>query len=243
MQNILIIEDSVDLQFELKEVLQKKFSVTPALTASEALNILKGNTYSLIIMDIGLPDEDGFTLTSKIRLLEGSKTTPIFFLTGRDNVQDKVVAFSLGADDYLVKPFHPDELVARVEAKMLKLRSQPVVTDSFVSGNFRIIPTLQQAQIIADITGPLTPEPILNLTSIEFRLLTYFLNHEKKTLSRKEIMKVVWGENPPGTERTVDTHVYTLRQKLGSVAGCIKSIPKIGYRFSQEDFFQSKKTA
>lgn len=243
IQRILIIEDSVDLQFELKEILQKKFSITGALTAAAAIEALNANQYSLILIDIGLPDDDGFTLLSKIRLIENAKLTPVFFLTGRDNVQDKVNAFSMGADDYLVKPFNPRELEARIEAKMLKLLAQPIQGDSFVSGNFRVAPGLQKVEILADETGVLTPERILNLTSIEFRLLFFLLKNENRSLTRKEILKVVWGESLPGTDRTVDTHVYTLRQKLGSLARCIKSVPKTGYRFSQKDVFRAKKTA
>ncbi|MBL7671322.1 MAG: response regulator transcription factor [Bdellovibrionaceae bacterium] len=242
IQRILIIEDSVDLQFELKEILQKKFSITGVLTAAAALDALNASQYSLILIDVGLPDEDGFTLLGKIRQIDTAKLTPVFFLTGRDNVQDKVNAFSMGADDYLVKPFNPRELEARVEAKMLKLLAQPIQGDSFVCGNFRVAPGLQKVEVLADETGHLTPERNMNLTSIEFRLLFYFLKNEDKNLPRKEILKVVWGESLPGTDRTVDTHVYTLRQKLGSLARCVKSVPKVGYRFSQKDVSRAKKT-
>lgn len=240
---LLIVEDSAEVQLILSSTLQKKYDITAVTTGSAALAALKEKHYSLIILDIELPDEDGFKLCARMRLDESTKMTPIFFLSGRTQISDKVTAFRLGADDYMVKPFDPVELLARVEAKMAKVREQEDLNQNYTKGIFRVLPSLQKVQVLGDPQSHSGVAQDLSLTSIEFRLFTHFLRHEEHVLSREQILNFVWGQENHVTDRTVDTHVYTLRQKLGNLAKCIKSVPKTGYKFTQSEAHLLRKTS
>jgi DNA-binding response OmpR family regulator len=243
-QRILVIEDTIELQEEIQEVLSRKFPVDAVGTGADALEALAKKEYSLILMDVGLPDDNGFELCAKIRRIESCKSIPIFFLTGRDDVFDKITAFSLGADDYIVKPFNFLELEARVEAKMQKIKNQNTHEEYYTKGYFQVFPNLQKVLILPAEGQPMDEsQQQLNLTSIEFRLLTFFLRHDGQNISREEILNEIWGQDKPSTDRTVDTHIYTLRQKLGPLAACIKSVPRVGYRFSQESLTSKNKSA
>lgn len=120
-QRLLIIEDAEEIRDAIKEVLDKKYEVTAVGTGAEALKEVSKKLFSMILMDVGLPDYTGFELWEKIQRVYKSKKTAIFFLTGRDDDFNKITAFSLGADDYLVKPFNLLEMEARVDARMQKL--------------------------------------------------------------------------------------------------------------------------
>ncbi|MBL7670779.1 MAG: response regulator transcription factor [Bdellovibrionaceae bacterium] len=120
-QRLLIIEDAEEIRDAIKEVLDKKYEVTAVGTGAEALKEVSKKFFTMILMDVGLPDYTGFELWEKIQRVYKSKKTAIFFLTGRDDDFNKITAFSLGADDYLVKPFNLLEMEARVDARMQKL--------------------------------------------------------------------------------------------------------------------------
>ncbi|MBK7963227.1 MAG: response regulator transcription factor [Bdellovibrionales bacterium] len=120
-QRLLIIEDAEEIRDAIKEVLDKKYEVTAVGTGAEALKEVSKKFFTMILMDVGLPDYTGFELWEKIQRVSKSKKTAIFFLTGRDDDFNKITAFSLGADDYLVKPFNLLEMEARVDARMQKL--------------------------------------------------------------------------------------------------------------------------
>ncbi len=232
---ILLVEDSAETQLFVRLALQNFSHVTCVESATTAIAALKSQTYSLIILDIELQEGDGFNLCARLRLDHATKYTPIFFLTGRSDPSDKVTAFKLGADDYLVKPFEPLEFKARIEAKLLKIQDQIQKNEVYSKGAFTIFPAMQKASITFS-----SAEQSLDLTPIEFKLLYYFLQHEEHVLSREQILNVLWGNGRNVSDRTVDTHVYTLRQKLGSFSLCIQSVPRIGYKFSQIEMAQSK---
>ncbi len=120
-QKILIIEDTEEIREAIQEILEKKYKVDAVATGAAALAAVAKNAYALILMDVGLPDDSGFELWAKIQRVYKTHKTAIFFLTGRDEVFDKITAFSLGADDYLVKPFNLLEMEARVDARMQKI--------------------------------------------------------------------------------------------------------------------------
>lgn len=124
LQKILIIEDTEEIREAIQEVLNKKYEVDAVATGADALKAVSQKVYSLILMDVGLPDDSGFELWAKIQRIYKARSTSIFFLTGRDDVFDKITAFSLGADDYLVKPFDLLEMEARVDAKMQKIQEK-----------------------------------------------------------------------------------------------------------------------
>ncbi len=224
---ILLVEDALDVQLIVRAAIGEKFQLTCVATAEEAVRALRTNLYSLIILDIGLPDEDGFKLCANIRFEEAYKRTPIVFLTGNSQTQNKVLAFSLGAEDYVVKPIDPAEFQARIEAKMRRIEEASVERHTFSKGPFRV--THAEQKIYVEVDGR---EKDLGLSSIEYKLLYYFINHDNHVLSRETILDQVWGSQNHVTDRVVDTCVYSLRKKLGLMGHLIQSVPRVGYKLS-----------
>jgi DNA-binding response OmpR family regulator len=176
--------------------------------------------WDLLLVDIGLDDGNGFELVTDKGAAE---PTPFIFVTGRTDVDDKVKAFEIGAQDYVTKPFDSRELKARVNARIKTVCHR---TEHFQNKTFRIEIPLQRAYLMEGDT-----ETALNLTPIEFKLLYYFCAHENRVVKREEILEVVWGKNVNVLQRTIDKHISSLRQKLGSVARQIETIPQVGYRY------------
>ncbi len=224
---ILLVEDAEDTQLIVRALLSPKYQLTICSTAAEASEILQKKVFSLVILDISLPDGNGYTFCTQLRADARHKNVPIIFLTGKSQTQDKVMAFALGADDYIVKPIDPPEFQARVEAKIRRLRESIEEKNVFQKDSFRVLLPQQKIFLI-------TPqgEKDLELSSIEFKLLYFFLRHEDHILSRAQILQEVWGENLHVTDRVVDTCVYAVRKKLGEQSSVIQSIPRIGYRYS-----------
>ncbi len=225
-QKILLVEDAVDIQKTVQAILSSNFQLKIVSTAEDALRALQETAYSLILLDVGLPDEDGFKFCAKLKVEEKYKKTPVVFLTGKQDVSDKVMGFSLGAEDYIVKPFEPLEFKARIEAKMRLINEHRSHELYFCDGAFKVNLDFQKIYRIKN-----TVESDLGLTTIEFKIFYYFLTHEEHVLSRDQILNHVWGENTHVSDRTVDTHVYTLRQKLGDYASGVQSVPRVGYKF------------
>lgn len=230
---ILLIEDNPADKLVVVRTLGKDYSLTCVTSSEEAFPILNKESFELILLDIKLPDEDGFRICSRLKSQENTRDIPVFFLTGQFDPQDKVMGFSLGADDYIVKPFETSEFRARIAAKLKKQRASAAFT--FSSGIFQFDANKQKAFI----SNGGTPKD-LKLTAIEFRLLFHFLRHEDHVLSRQQLLQVLWGHDTHVTDRTVDSHIYTLRKKLGSYKNCIHSVHGIGYKFETS---RNKKTA
>ncbi len=226
---ILLVEDSPEIQLIVQSVLKRKFNVKTVSTSAQAIQELKSQNYSLIILDVSLPDGDGFKLCSYIKHQERHRQTSVIFLSGKDQVGDKVMGLTLGADDYIVKPFEPMEFQARVEARIRNLEEAQRTQEFLCVGAFKIVPSQQRVFSIVD-----EKEIAIELTTTEYKLLYFLLRHEDHVLSREQILNEVWSNSVSVTDRTVDTHIYTIRQKLNpSLADCIQAIPKVGYRFSQ----------
>src|SRR5438552_3936952 len=135
---ILLVEDSVECQILVKGTLGKRFHVTCASRASEALKLLERESFDLIILVVILPDGDGFQLCAQFSNREQSHFVPIIFLTSKKDLKDKILGFSLGADDYVVKPFDPDELRARINAKLKRLEQRRIEERSIKRGDLLI---------------------------------------------------------------------------------------------------------
>jgi two-component system phosphate regulon response regulator PhoB len=231
---ILVIEDALDVQLQVKAAIGKTYSLTFAGSAHEAKAELARDHFALIVLDIGLPDEDGFSLCASIRSEQTYRDTPIVFLTGKSDSRDKVHAFSLGADDYVVKPFDIPEFRARIESKMRRLISGREEKNTFTKGPFHV--ALDEQRIYIEANGATED---LGLTPIEFKLLYYFLMHEEHVLTRDQILNHVWGDNTHVTDRTVDTHIYALRKKLGPLSRALKAVPRVGYKLALSKTRQS----
>ena len=227
MRRILLVEDCEEAALLVKATLGKSYQVVIAPTASEVLQLVERTVFDLILMDVVLPDGDGFKLCAQLQNSEKSRDIPIIFLTGKADVEDKVMGFSLGADDYVAKPFNPVELRARVEAKLTKLSQRKQVEESIRKGDLHINVSFQKAYLSEGDS-----EKDLGLTPIEFKLLYYFARNEEHVLSREQLLTALWGHAVEVVDRTIDKHISTLRQKLGSRAHYIETVPRSGYRFT-----------
>ncbi len=225
MKKILVVEDCVEIQVLLRGVLGKQYDMVFAGSIDAAIKAVNLHAFDLIIVDIGLPDGDGFHLCSQFKEDDSTADVPLIFLTMKASLSDKITGFSLGADDYIVKPFEPLELRARIESKFKSSKNK--VREIVTKGSLKINIPYQKAFVIED-----GQESDLNLSPNEFRLFYYFVSHEGHVLTRAQLLEKVWGTEINVTERTVDSHVYTLRKKLKSHASFLESVFGEGYRFS-----------
>lgn len=218
---VLIVDDEADMRRLIRMYLEKEgYSCVEAEDGQVALDLLKSHTFDLIILDVMMPNIDGLTLCMKVR---EHSSVPIIFLTARGDEWDRVYGLKLGADDYIVKPFSPNELIARVDAVLR--RANPVVRDEEE--------TLSFGPILLNIKGRQVylEGELINLTLKEYELLLFFCRHNGQALSREQLLENVWGFDYIGGVRTVDTHIKTLRLKLKSHGNLIQTVWGIGYKF------------
>ncbi len=218
--HVLLVEDEPSIADNIKYALNAaSFEVLWAASGMEALNIFKEQTIDLVILDIGLPDMDGFEVCRQIR--EQSQV-PLLFLTARSDEIDRVVGLEMGADDYICKPFSPRELVARVKTN---LRRSYVSATTEPSQNNKLV--LNDENRTVHFCGKL-----LDITRYEFGILQVMEKHPLRVYSREELLEKVWNEPDNSMDRVVDTHIKTLRAKLKAVNGqteLIKTHRGIGY--------------
>jgi DNA-binding response OmpR family regulator len=234
---ILVVEDSPEFQLLLRKSLAAagyEYEIDCVGRADEAIEAIAKTLYDLIILDVSLPDGDGFRLCARFQSEDRTREIPVFFLTGRADVYDKVMAFSLGADDYIVKPFDPVELRARVDAKLskrLKRASQGAdwSAETINRGPLKLSIPLQRAYLAEG-----EAERDLKLTPAEFKILHYLIRNEGKPFSRNQILSAVWGDHIEVRDQNIYTHICALRRKLSSFSELIQSVPGLGYRFASE---------
>lgn len=222
---ILLIEDNSLWHDIVQSALGTCFSLDIAKNVQDTDFYLQNGTYDLFVVELRLPDSDGFDMFKKIRTIERFRETPVVFLTGSDSVEDKVRSFEMGADDYIVKPFQPSEFKARLAAR-LKRKHMPA-KDVFHLGPFEAFPGTQKICM-----G--TEKKPLNLTAKQFKVLFFLLRNEGRTFSRADILREVWGTQIHISDRTIDSHIYSIRQQLGDLAHCLRSVHGKGYCFSFE---------
>jgi len=221
-EKVLLVEDLIEMQAAIKTAMSNFCDLTMANNLAEAKTELLKTHFALLLLDVNLPDGSGFEFCAQLRQSDRFRELPIILITGEASIDDKVRGFTLGADDYIVKPFLAKELIARVQAKLSR---RSISAAAFSKGDIRIDMATQQAFL---------SEQRLDLTPIEFKLLVQFLRNEEKIFSRTELRDSVWG----GTHisnHTVDTHISSLRKKIGSWGPCLKSIVKKGYIFSMSE--------
>lgn len=222
MYKILIVEDSVDIQELLTFVLSPIAQLSKVSSVRAALEAFQKENYDLILMDVMLEDGDGFSLTAEIRTIPNGKLIPIIFLTSKADISDKAIGFQLGAEDYIVKPFHPREVRLRIENRLQKIRSTKT-SDTLERGNFRLDIPLQKVYLIEENTE-------VSITPLQFKILFYLMSHDNEVISREQLISVIWGKDVH-IGRSIDTHVNSLRRKLGSYAKCIQAVYGAGYVF------------
>jgi two-component system, OmpR family, alkaline phosphatase synthesis response regulator PhoP len=224
-EHILLVEDEEDLRMTLCDRLQNEgYIVDVAVDGNEGLHKATSHLFELIVLDIMLPKRSGLDVCRDIR--KAGLTTPILLLTARDQITDKVVGLRIGADDYMTKPFHALELMARIAALLRRAQSRPA--DSII----------QHGSLRMDVRAT---EVTLNrkeveLSAREFQLLRHFMEHPGETLSRDELLREVWGYEEGTFTRTVDVHIASLRRKLEKdpvSPEIIVTIKGLGYRFDR----------
>lgn len=223
---VLIIDDEEKIRKIIKMYFRKEgYEVVEASNGGEALDKIACESFDLVILDIMMPGADGFTICRKIR---EKLSLPIIMLTARDEESDKVLGLELGADDYVVKPFSPRELLAR--AKAVLRRTGNVDKDQ---GTDKII-KYQDVEINLTTREVIVMGQLLRLTVKEFNLLWLMAGNPGRAFTRDELLERVWGYDYYGDTRTVDTHINRIREKLSLIPRCpsiIKTVWGVGYKF------------
>ena len=226
-QKILVVEDDKHISKLVKYNLEKAgFDCTVAVTGEDALEVLDRESIDLIILDIMLPKMDGFETCRHIKQDKKLAGVPIIMLTAKGEEVDKVVGFELGADDYVVKPFSPRELILRVKA-ILK-RGKPQEEGKDVLSVDKITIDIPRHKVTVD-------KKEIKLTQLEFKLLVTLVKRRGRVQSRDGLLEDVWDIASDVTTRTIDTHVKRLREKMGKTGKLIETVRGIGYRFNEGD--------
>lgn len=221
---IYIIEDDADIrEMESYALKNSGYSVKAFPDSTDFYESCRMEKPSLILLDIMLPKEDGLSVLKKIRSSEQTKKIPVIMVTAKATEIDKVKGLDLGADDYITKPFGVMELVSRVKAMLRRCESEehPVIIEYE-----NILLDDHKHKVLVD-----GKECVL--TFKEYELLKYFLMNTGIALTREKLIEKVWGYDFEGESRTVDMHVKTLRQKLGSAGGHIKTVRNVGYKVGE----------
>jgi DNA-binding response OmpR family regulator len=221
---ILIVEDDPDIAQLVARYLDKAGFVTErAASGREALHAIGVKPPDLMVLDLMLPQLDGLEVCRLVRANEATEGLPIIMLTARAEESERIVGLELGADDYLPKPFSPNELVARVRALLRRAARETKRTAA---------KTLAYGSIAVDTERHIVSSGghAVTLTAKEFLLLEYMLQHRGRVLSRDLLLTDVWGYRYTGGTRTVDVHVRRLREKLPALADALVTIKQFGYK-------------
>lgn len=221
-QKILVIDDELEIVRLVKAYLERAaFAAVTAREGREALAVFRHERPQLVILDLNLPGMDGLDVC---RALRRTSDVPIIMLTARDEEADRLIGLELGADDYVVKPFSPRELVARVRTVLRRAEGGSFHTEVLSASNV----TVDNGQHTATVNG----QP-LDLTAAEFNLLALLIEHPGRVFTRNQLLERVRGIAPEAYERTIDVHIKNLRKKLGD--GCeqshlIETVRGVGYK-------------
>ncbi|EJR41946.1 MULTISPECIES: response regulator transcription factor [Bacillus] len=222
-RTILIVEDEDILREIMKDyLLNEGYNVLEAIDGKEALSIFEEHEVHLIILDIMLPELDGWAVCRRIRK---KSNVPIIMLTARVDEDDTLLGFELGADDYVTKPYSPPILLARAK-RLIESRYSSTV-------NVSTADTLTSSGIHVHFpsrTVTVDGEDI-SMTHTEFEILTYFMQNQGIVISREQLITKIWGYEFAGDDRTVNSHIRNLRHKLGQKATCIVTVVRAGYKF------------
>lgn len=217
MKKILVVDDEWKIRKLIKDYLVREgYSVDEAGDGEEGLDLFFQTTYDIVILDIMMPKIDGWSVCRKIR--EESQV-PIIMLTARADESDQLFGFELETDEYMIKPFNPKLLVAKIKA--LLRRDGKIVDKTYLEFGDLIIDTSKREVKLGDV--------ILELTPKEYDLLYFFIENKGLALSREKILNSVWGWDYFGDSRTVDTHIKRLRKKIGD--NFIQTVRGFGYKF------------
>ncbi|PBH95954.1 DNA-binding response regulator [Clostridioides difficile] len=223
MAKIQVVEDEKRMQNIIVEYMQKGgYTCITADDGVEALTILKSNNIDLMILDIMMPYLDGFSVC---RVSREMTNIPIIILTAKGEEEDKLKGYEYGADDYITKPFSPKVLLAKVNA-LLRRYTTDIPKNSLSLGKIFIMVASRQVYV---------EDKLIDLTYKEFELLRLFMENPNQVFSREKLLNCIWGYDFEGNTRTVDTHIKTLRKKLGSEGHHIVTLIRSGYKFEVKE--------
>ncbi len=226
-ERILVVEDDEDILQLLRFTLEAAgFEVVTAATGRDGLESAQRHVPGLVLLDLMLPGMSGFDVCRELKRTPTTEHVPVIMLTARGEEVDRIVGLELGADDYVIKPFSPRELVLRIRAVLKRVTGaqEPAPRGQWnVDGLF-----LDEEAHRVEVDG----EEAL-LTATEFRLLAELVRNRGRVRTRDQLLNTVWGYEFEGYARTVDTHVRRLRQKIGRFAAMIETIRGVGYRFKE----------
>lgn len=220
METIYIVEDDVNIrEIERYALKNSGYEVEEFECGADFFKRLEHHMPNLIILDIMLPDEDGMDILTKLRSDKKTERIPVIMVTAKATELDKVKGLDSGADDYITKPFGVMELISRVKALLRRTKTVHVDTQ-FRYGDILVDNDKHAVTVCGNPC---------ELTYKEYELLKYLIVNKGIVLSRDKLMSQVWGFDYEGETRTVDAHIKTLRQKLGTAGSCIKTIRNVGY--------------
>ena len=221
MSKILVVDD----EFRIREIIKKYANfeghkVTEAVDGMSAIEICNKETFDIIIMDVMMPELDGFSACKEIRK---HCNTPIIMLSARGEEYDKIHGFELGIDDYVVKPFSPKELMMRVNAVLKRSNGADTPSQDVV----------KYENLVVDFTARIVTVngKRVDMTPKEYELFFYMVKNKGIALTREKLISEVWGYDFFGDDRTLDTHIKLLRKSLGEYSKCIVTLRGVGYRF------------
>ena len=221
MAKILIVDDEQKIREVIREYSEfNGYEVEEAADGMAAVGLCKLNDYDLIVMDIMMPKLDGFTACKEIRKM---KDIPVIMLSARGEEYDKLFGFELGIDDYVVKPFSPKELMARINAVLArKARQTPSTAQTMDFAGLSV--NIQARTVYVDGEK-------VEMTPKEYDLLFYLIENRNIALSRDKLLQDIWGYDFFGDDRTIDTHIKNLRNNLGPYRDYIVTLRGVGYKF------------
>lgn len=218
---ILIVDDEIMIRTVIKEYcLAEGYWVDEAENGKEALEKLNNNDFDLIILDIMMPKMDGFSMLKQLP----NRNMPVIILSARDEEISKLTGFELGIDDYLIKPFSPKELIARIKA--ISKRVNFNLVDEYIYKTLELNFSAHTLKI---------DNKLINITPKEFEIITYLVKNKNIAISREQLLEKIWGYDYFGDDRTIDTHIKMLRNNLGVYRDNIITVRGIGYKYVENE--------
>ncbi len=225
--HLLVVEDEPDIGSLLEYLLGREgFAVHLARTAQDALSRIESRRWDLVVLDLMLPDMSGLEVLRRIRATATREKTSVIILSARKDEADRVRGFELGADDYMIKPFSPRELILRIRKVVNRPADPGKKPDLLACGPIELDPAVHEVRVAG---------AAVQLTLTEFRLLADLMRNEGRVRTREALMTEVWGYDSQATSRTIDTHVRRLRAKLRSAADWLDTVRGVGYRIRRPD--------
>jgi two-component system phosphate regulon response regulator PhoB len=222
-QRVLVVDDEPDIAGLVAYHLAKAgYRVTTAGDGTEALARARAERPDLVVLDLMLPGRSGLDVLAELRRAEETRHMGVILLTARREERDRIAGLERGADDYLAKPFSPQELVLRVAAVLRRLRAAPVAAGILSAGGVRLDSAAHRVTV-HDVE--------IELTATEFKLLRLLMERSGRVQTRTDLLETVWQAQPDIQTRTVDMHVQRLRTKLGAAGDCVETVRGVGYRF------------